>query len=52
MGKYQFKPNDPSHKRLLNSFVSWLNGMREKYDDDLILNMIDWAEDDIRLGEI
>ena len=48
----QFKPEDPKHRRLMNSFVSWFKGMREHYDENLILNMIDSVEDDIRLGEI
>lgn len=48
----QYKPSDPSHKRLYNSFVAWFKGMREKYDEDLILNMIDSAEEEIRYGEI
>lgn len=48
----QFRPSDPNHRRLMNSFVAWLNGMREKYDDSLILNMLHSVEEDISLGEI
>ena len=48
----QYKPTDPSHRRLYNSFVDWFKNMREKYDEDLILNMLNSAEEDIRYGEI
>lgn len=48
----QFKPGDPSHKRLYNSFINWFKGMREKYDEDLILNMLDSAREEITYGEV
>lgn len=48
----QYKPTDPKHKILYNSFINWFKGMREKYDEDLIMNMLMSAEEDIRYGEI
>ncbi len=48
----QYKPSDPRHKLLYNSFINWFKGMREKYDEDLIMNMLMSAEEDIKYGEI
>ncbi len=48
----QYKPTDPRHKLLYNSFINWYKGMREKYDEDLIMNMLMSAEEDIKYGEI
>ena len=48
----QYKPTVPSHRRLYNQFVTWFKSMREKYNEDLILNMLNSAEEDIRYGEI
>lgn len=48
----QYKPTDPKHKLLYNSFINWFKGMREKYDEDLIMNMLMSAEEDIKYGEI
>lgn len=48
----QYSPSNPKHKILYNSFINWFKGMREKYDEDLILNMIASAEEDIEYGEV
>lgn len=48
----QYIPSNPKHKILYNSFITWFKGMREKYDEDLILNMIASAEEEIEYGEI
>ena len=48
----EFRYNDPSHRRLYNSFVSWFAQAKRDYDEDLILNMLISAEEEIRLGEL
>jgi hypothetical protein len=48
----QYVPSNPKHKQLYNSFINWFKEMREKYNEDLIINMISSAEEDIEYGEI
>ena len=48
----QSKPTDQKQKILYNFFINWFKGMREKYDEDLIMNMLMSAEEDIRYGEV
>ncbi|WP_296865247.1 hypothetical protein [uncultured Methanobrevibacter sp.] len=48
----QYNPRNPNHRNLYNSFISWFKRMLNEYPEDLILNTLMSAEEDIQLGQI
>ena len=48
----EFKATNPSHRRLYDSFINWLENARKEYDDNLILNMLSSVEEDMEYGAV
>lgn len=47
-----YDPHNPKHRLLYSSFITWFKSVSEKYPEDLIMDMLHGAEEDIELGQI